>query len=135
MNNEKNQAKILIAESDQFIQRAVREAVESAGFQTIAAKNGNEALEKMRSEQPDLVLLDLMMPEKNGFEILEEVSMGENAGEIPILIFSNLSQESDIQKAKDLGAADYLVKTDISMKEIVEKIREYLAKYKIKSKK
>ena len=133
MDAPKQRAKILIAEPDQFIQRAVRETLESAGFEAIAARNGTEALLKIQSEHPDLVLLDLMMPVKNGFEVLEEISMGESAGEIPILIFSNLSQASDIQKARDLGAADYLVKTDISMKEIVEKVREYLTKYKLKA--
>lgn len=131
----KMNAKILIAEPDQYIGRAVKEALVKEHFDVATARDGDEAMKMIYSERPDLVLLDLMLPGKNGFEVLEEVQMDEAISSTPVLIYSNLSQESDIEKAKALGASDYLVKTDISMREIVEKVRENLIKARLRARK
>lgn len=118
--------KILIAEDDVFISRAYKDGLEQVGFEVITSFDGVETLKKIRSEKPDLVLLDLIMPVKNGFEVLEQVKEGNEFKHIPIVILTNLGQESDIEKGKELGAVDYLVKADLSMKQVIEKIKVHL---------
>jgi len=120
--------KILIAEDDNFLLLAVKDKLGRAGFDVITAVNGIEALEKMRSSKPDLVLLDLVMPQKGGFETLEEAQIDKTLKKIPIIILSNLGHESDIKKAEELGAVDYIVKANFSLKKVVEKVKFYLAK-------
>ncbi|MFC1595123.1 response regulator transcription factor [Patescibacteria group bacterium] len=122
--------KILLAEDDKFISRAYKDGLSSAGFIVILASDGNEALDKVKKEKPDVILLDLIMPAKNGFEVIEELKMDDSTKNIPIIILSNLGQDSDIEKGKSLGAADYLVKSNVSMQEVVEKIKFHLAKAK-----
>ncbi len=127
MNNKKDkQIKILLAEDDKFISKAYQDGLGRAGFKVIAAYDGNEALKKAREEKPDIVLLDLIMPEKNGFETLEEIKADNDLKNIPIIILSNLGQDSDIQRGRDLGANDYLIKSNFSIKEVIEKIKESL---------
>lgn len=120
-------AKILIIEDDKFISRAYSDGISRAGFQVTAVLDGVEALEKAREVKPDLVLLDLILPGKNGFQILTEFKNDPELKEIPVIVLSNLSQPSDIDKAKSLGAVDYLTKVNFSMKEVVEKLKSYLA--------
>lgn len=121
--------KILIAEDDVFISRAYKDGLEQAGFEVVIAVDGIETLDKIRTEKPHLVLLDLIMPNKNGFEVLEEIKKDDTFKKhVPIVILSNLGQESDVEKGKELGAIDYLVKADLSMKQVIEKIKQYLTK-------
>ena len=124
------EAKILLAEDDKYICRAYKDGLERAGFQVLVAFDGVEAMQKVRSEKPDLILLDLIMPVKNGFEMLEELKKDPAFKRIPVIILSNLGQDSDREKGKSLGAVDYLVKSDFSMKEVIRKIREHLTKRK-----
>lgn len=77
-----------------------------------------------------MILLDLIMPVQNGFEVLEELATDDGVKKIPVIVLSNLGQDSDVEKGKSLGAIDYLVKTDYSMKEVIEKVKFYLAKKK-----
>lgn len=124
------EAKILLAEDDKYICRAYKDGLERAGFQVLVAFDGVEAMQKVRSEKPDLILLDLIMPIKNGFEMLEELKKDPAFKRIPVIILSNLGQDSDREKGKSLGAVDYLVKSDFSMKEVIRKVREHLTKRK-----
>ncbi|MCK4540460.1 response regulator [Candidatus Parcubacteria bacterium] len=127
MDRKKNkQVKILLAEDDKFISKAYQDGLGRAGFKVITAYDGNETLKKAREEKPDVVLLDLIMPEKNGFEALEEIKADNDLKNIPIIILSNLGQDSDIQRGRDLGANDYLIKSNFSIREIIEKIKEYV---------
>lgn len=126
MENENSNYKILLAEDDKFISRAYVDGLSRAGFQVVLASNGEEAVQKISEEKPDLVLLDVIMPDKNGFEVLESVKQIEELKSIPIIILSNLGQDSDIQKGKELGATDYLIKSNFSIKEVVEKIHKIL---------
>lgn len=119
----KNKKKILLAEDDKFIARAYQDGLTRAGFEVVSAVNGQEAIDKVKSEKPDLVLLDLIMPKKNGFEVLEEIKADQTL-KMPVIILSNLSQDSDIEKAKELGAVDYIVKSNFSMKEVIKKIEK-----------
>jgi DNA-binding response OmpR family regulator len=118
--------KILLAEDDQFISRAYADGLGRAGFEIITALDGVEALAHMRSEKPDLVLVDLIMPGKNGFEILEEMKADASLRNIPVIILSNLGQESDVERGKTLGAADYLIKSNLSLQEVAAAIRSHL---------
>lgn len=120
--------KILLAEDDKFLIRAYKDSLERAGFEVILALNGTEAMRKIKAKKPDLILLDLVMPEKDGFEILEELRIDHELKKIPVLILSNLGQDSDVKKGKELGAVDYLIKADFSMKDVMNKVKFYLAK-------
>lgn len=92
----------------------------------VNAKNGNEALELMKEKKPNIVLLDLMMPDKNGFEVLAEKVNDTSIKNIPVLIFSNLNQEEDKKKVMALGALDFYVKADLSINDVLEKVEGIL---------
>ena len=117
--------KILLAEDDKFIARAYKDGLEDEGFEIITAEDGEEAWNKIQEGGFDLILLDIIMPGKDGFEILEDMKLEDI--NMPVMIISNLGQNEDIEKAKDLGAKDYLVKSKHSMAEVVDKVRSQLA--------
>ncbi|MFZ2252821.1 MAG: response regulator [Minisyncoccia bacterium] len=121
---------ILLCEDEEFIARSYSRKLELEGYKVILAHNGLEALELFHSEHIDLVLLDLMMPLKTGFEVLKEIKSdaNEDLRKIPVVIASNLSQHSDIEETKKLGAVDFFVKSNISLKELVLKVKEHLPK-------
>ena len=125
-NEEKAGKKILLAEDDKFISLAYLDGLKRAGYNVEHAKDGKEALEKIKSFIPDLVFLDVIMPEMNGFEVLEEIKKDEKFKNLPVIILSNLGQDTDIIKGKELGAVDYLIKANFSMAEVIEKIESYL---------
>jgi DNA-binding response OmpR family regulator len=127
-------AKILLVEDDKYISRAYKDGLERVGFEMIVAFDGEEAMSKVRTEKPDLIMLDLIMPVKNGFEVLEELKMDDELAKIPVIILSNLGQDSDIKRAKELGAVDYLIKANFSLREVIEKLKEHLARTKISGK-
>lgn len=122
---EKNHKKILIAEDENAIAKALQLKLEHLGFNVELAGNGEEALEALKKTKFDLMLLDIMMPKVDGFGVLAGL---KSLNYKPIvLISSNLSQSSDRDKAIGLGADDFLVKSDVSLKEIVDKINEALS--------
>ena len=118
--------RILLVEDDKFISMAYKDSLTRAGFEIITAADGNEALKKIEEGKFDLILLDVIMPGKNGFEVLIEIKKNETLKNIPVIITSNLGQETDIKRGKDLGATDYLIKANLSVKEVVNKINGYL---------
>lgn len=123
-----NQTKknILLVEDDDFVRRAYKDGLLRAGFDVEMAIDGNEALKKTKSTHHDLIILDLVMPLKNGFEVLEELRKDQAFKKVPIFVISNLGQDTDVEKAMQLGATDYLVKNQFSMKQVVERIQKYL---------
>lgn len=123
--------KILLCEDEEFVARSYIRKLELEGFEVVHANNGKEGVEKIKSEQPDLVILDLMMPLKNGFEVLKDIQ-GESEAikKIPIIVASNLGQKSDIDEATKAGAIDFLVKSNISLKDLVAKVRMHLPQKK-----
>ena len=127
--------KILLIEDDQFIRRICKNGLERSGYEVVTASEGEEGLEKARKQKPDLILLDLVMPGKDGFETLGEIKTDKSLKHVPVIILSNLGQNSDIQKGNELGAIDYLIKADFKMKEVVEKVKFHLAKLKISEEK
>lgn len=131
MEEDKQQAtkpKVLLIEDDKYLCRAYKDGLERAGLEIILAYDGVEGLEKIKSEKPDLILLDLILPDKSGFEVLREVSLDKNLKKIPIVVLSNLGQKSDIQTCRELGAKDYLVKADFTMKDVIKKVKFHLVK-------
>lgn len=118
--------KILIAEDDQFLANAYRVKFQKENFEVIIAYDGKEAIEHLKTFTPDIILLDLVMPNQDGFITLSQLKTNPKWKHIPVIITSNLSQQADFERAKELGATDYLVKSDTAIGKIVEKIREYL---------
>ncbi len=127
-NENEKKIKVLLAEDDKFISRAYFDGLTRGGFDVVLAVDGNEAIEQVASFKPDIVLLDLIMPEKNGFEVLEEIKNNDSTKQTPVIILSNLGQDTDIQKGRDLGAIDYLIKSNSSLDQVTEKINQYVKK-------
>ncbi|MFO7807149.1 MAG: response regulator [Candidatus Moraniibacteriota bacterium] len=116
--------KILVVEDDMPIARALSLKLEKEGFEVKSAGSGEEGLKVIESDDFDLVLLDLIMPEKDGFYVLEQVR--KRNLNVKIMVASNLSQPKDIKKAKKMGAVDYFVKSGTSIVEVVEKVKKNL---------
>lgn len=117
--------KILVMEDDTFLQSVYEVKLTNEGFEIKIVKNGKDGVEIYPKFKPDLILLDLMMPEMDGFAVLEELKMKKKV-KTPIIVLSNLGQGSDIEKAKSLGAVDFLVKASAQINEVVEKIKANL---------
>ena len=118
--------KILIVEDDVSMSKVLELKLARVGFDTKAVFTGEEALKILEDEKFDLILLDLILPMMNGFEVIEK--MNKRDDKTPIIVLSNLGQEEDIKKAKDLGAATYIVKTKVPLEEMVSKIKKVLTK-------
>jgi len=119
---------ILIIEDEQGMRDALKEALEQNGFSTVLAEDGEKGMDLAKQEKVDLVLLDIILPKKDGFEVLRELKQDEKLKELPVVLTTNLSEPSDIQKALDLGATTYLVKSNYSLSDIVEKVKDILEK-------
>ena len=119
--------RILLAEDDRFLRRAEEAALKRAGFVVLAAADGEEALRMAIAEKPDLVLLDLIMPKLQGFEVLKALKADPATAAIPVVVLSNLGQDGDVQRALEGGAVAYLVKANLSLDELVARARETLA--------
>jgi len=97
-----------------------------AGFDVFLAIDGEEGIKKAKETKPDLILLDLILPKINGFAVLSEIKKTPVLKKVPVVILSNLGQESDVEKGLRMGAEDYLIKTNLSLSEIVEKVKKHL---------
>lgn len=118
--------KILIVEDEAMLQRALTEFLESEKFEIINALDGEEGLMMAKEKKPDLILLDIILPKKDGYEVLEEIKKGENTKKIPVIILTNLESAEDIQRAFDAGATTYLVKSNYKLDDVVKKIKDTL---------
>lgn len=113
---------ILLVEDDNFFQKFYSTKLRDNNITVEIASNGEEGLQKMREMHFDAVLLDLVMPKIDGFEVLRTMSSDPELKKLPVLVFSTLSQEGDIDKAKALGAKDYMNKTFFNFEELMKKI-------------
>lgn len=123
--------KILIIEEDRFLRKIYKNKFTKAGFEFREAISGDEGLNKACSEKPDLVLLDLMLPKKSGFDVLVELKRDKATKKIPVIILSNLAQEEDIKRTLSLGARDYLIKTEVSLSDVIDRVKKCLAEIKL----
>lgn len=122
---------ILIIEDDDFFMELLSKKVTSGGFEVIEAKNRQEGIEKLKTLKPDLVLLDLLLPNDDGldvagFKVLSKIKEDPATASIPVIILSNLSQKEDIEKGLKLGATDFMIKAQFTLEEILEKIKNIL---------
>ena len=118
--------KILIAEDDQFLVNAYRVKLTKAGFEVQIARDGQEAINTLAAFTPDLILLDIIMPVKDGFAALKEIKANPLWNKIPVIVASNLGQKEDLEKSKQLGAVDFIIKSDLSLENLIAKINALL---------
>jgi len=116
-------AKILIVEDDRFLRELIARKLKNEGYEVMEAVDGEEGLKKIKEEKPDLVLLDLILPGIDGFEVLTRVKEDPVTAQIPVIILSNLGQREEIERGLKLGAIDYLIKAHFTPGEIIEKIK------------
>jgi CheY-like chemotaxis protein len=117
---------ILVAEDDKFYANVYRTKLANEGFDVTVVENGKLALEEIGKKKPNLILLDLVMPVMDGFETLKNIRADEGLKDLKVLVLSNLGQEEDIKKVKDLGATEYIVKSNLSIDEMMEVIKKYV---------
>lgn len=115
---------ILFIEDESHLQKLVTEQLEQEGFLILNALNGEIGIKKARENKPDLILLDLILPKKDGFAVLKELKNQKETQNIPVIVLTNLESAPDVQKALELGATTYLVKANYQLEEIVKKIKE-----------
>ena len=118
--------KILIIEDDKFLRELISRKLAREGYQTSEAVDGEEGFQKVKTEKPDLVLLDLILPGIDGFEVLSKMKEDVSVSQVPVIILSNLGQKEDVDKGLKLGAIDYLIKAHFTPGEIIEKVRTAL---------
>ena len=118
--------KILIIEDDRFLRELIVRKLKGEGYQTNEAADGEEGFEKVKKSPPDLVLLDLILPGIDGFEVLSKIKEEPTLSAIPVIILSNLGQREEVEKGLKMGAVDYLIKAHFTPGEIIEKIKAVL---------
>lgn len=123
---EPSETKILIVEDEEILLTALSEELKQEGFQVVGAKDGMEGVEMAKSEKPDLILLDLVMPRLDGIGALTQMKGDDAIKDIPVVILTNLSDYDKISDALSLGAMDYLVKANYRLEELVNKIKTVL---------
>jgi len=118
--------KILLIEDDKFLRELMNKKLLTLGYEVVSAADGESGLVMIKESKPDVVLLDLILPGINGFEVLEKAKQDPEIANIPVVILSNLGQGEDIEKGLALGAKDFLVKAHFTPQEIVNKLKNIL---------
>ncbi len=122
--------KILLVEDEEILADVMQEKLVEAKFTVDLATDGEMALQKAAHSHPDLIMLDLLLPKKDGFEVLRELKADAKLKNIPVVVLSNLGQDEEIKKALQLGAVDYMVKTQHPINEVIEKVKALILKGK-----
>ncbi|MBU1292352.1 response regulator [Patescibacteria group bacterium] len=118
--------KIIIIEDEETLSNLLQRKLIQKGYQVEVAKDGQEGLERIKANKPDLILLDIVMPKMGGFELMEKVRLDEELKKIPIIIISNSGQPVELDRAKELGVRDWLIKTNFDPQEVVDKVKKQL---------
>lgn len=118
--------KILLIEDEEALQKALSKSLEIENFTVISAYDGKTGLEAAQKEKPDLILLDLILPQIDGFEVLRELKKSPETKDIPVIILTNLEQSQSVEKTIEFGPLNYLVKANYNLDEIIVKIKELL---------
>lgn len=119
--------KILLIEDEEILSGLLKRKLEENGYEVIVAFDGEEGVGIMKKQRPDLVLLDIVMPKMDGFEVMEKMNKipGLSLKSLPVIIVSNSGQPVEIGRAQDLGIKDYLIKTQFDPQEVVDKVKKY----------
>ncbi len=117
---------VLIVEDEDFLIRVLEDNLVAEGYTVDIAKNGEEAVEKIGKKKPNLVLLDILMPKKDGFYVQEEIKKNPEWKLIPVIVLSNLGEDTTIKRALEMGADDFFVKSQHPIQEVIEKVKDYL---------
>lgn len=117
---------ILLVEDETFLANLLKSRLEKEGLAAQVARDGEEALKFLEKEKYDLVLLDIILPKLSGFEVLKKIQADPRLQKVPVMIISNLGQESDISRGQSLGTVDYFVKALISIEDLVSRVKKYL---------
>ncbi|MEK7090142.1 MAG: response regulator [Patescibacteria group bacterium] len=118
--------KVLIVEDDFLLLEILSKKFIKSGFDVNIAINGEECMKVLKSRKPDIIILDIVMPVMDGFEVLQQMRSLAELSSIPVIVLSNLGREEDVQKAKSMGAKDFLVKSNFTTQEIVDKVSNML---------
>ena len=122
--------KILLIEDDVFLRKVLVRKLLKEGYQVIEAIDGEKGLKSIEQDRPDLILLDLVLPEIDGFEVLAKMKADKTLAKIPVIILSNLGEKKEIRKGLEMGVAGYLIKAHFTPGEIMERIENALSKNK-----
>jgi len=120
--------KILLVEDEEIMVNLLQRKLTQEGYEISVARDGEEGLKLMRQAVPDLVLLDIIMPKKGGFEVMEIMQKDKELRKTPVIIISNSGQPVELDRAKELGAKDWLIKTDFDPQEVLEKVVKQIGK-------
>ncbi|MFZ5982441.1 MAG: response regulator [Patescibacteria group bacterium] len=118
--------KILIVEDESTLQRALSEFLTLEGFEVMNALDGESGVELAKKNQPDIILLDIILPKKDGYEVIDDLRGDEKTKNIPIILLTNLETSENVNRAFEKGITTYLVKSDYKLEEVVNKIKETL---------
>lgn len=121
-------ASILIVEDDLMLAEALKEKFTREKFQVFMAKNGQEGVDRALKKQPDIILLDIIMPVMDGIEALKQLRADKDTKKIPVIMLTNLSDADQLEAARKQGVTDYLVKADSSMEAVVKRVKDKLKK-------
>ncbi len=118
---------ILLVEDDEMLHAMYTQKFQKEGYEVLSTYNGAEGIQMADEHQPAVILLDIIMPKMDGFVALKKIKKNEKTKEIPVILLTNLGQEEDIRKGKELGATDYFIKANHTPQEVVDKVKEVLA--------
>lgn len=127
MDNTNTQKTILLVEDDDNLANVYETRLQAEGFRTVRVNNGEDALQTALQAKPDLILLDVMMPKVSGFDVLDILRNTPETANAKIIMLTALSQEADQERAKSLGVNDYLVKSQVVIADVVDRIKQHLA--------
>ncbi len=119
---------ILIVEDDDFFRSLLSKKISSEGFVALEAIDGEKGIKMVKEKKPDLIILDLLLPNIDGFEVLSQIKADASVSSIPIIILSNLGQQEDVERGLKLGANDYLIKSQFDINQVIDKIKNILEK-------
>jgi DNA-binding response OmpR family regulator len=132
---EKKKEKILIIEDEKFLLEMYQSRFEKAGYQVLTARTGKPGIKIAEKEKPDLIILDILMPEMDGYEVIKKIREDSQTKKIPVLVLSNLGQQEEVNQGLKLGADDYVIKTDLTPTELLDKVERMFSRLKKPSKK
>lgn len=121
-----NEGKVLVVEDDKFLRELITRKLDAENFDVIEAIDGEEGMEKAAVQNPDLVLLDIVLPGIDGFEILKRMKADPNLSKIPVIMLTNLGQRDDVERGIKMGADDYLIKAHFTPSEIIERVKKVM---------